>query len=236
MADEPTIGLLEAIHSTRAIRRFKPDPIPEDVLWAILDAAIRGPTGANRQNWGWVLVQDAEAKRQIAVWFKQEYDNTYGRVDESTLTDTGRIQSGTYTINEEIDYGLTAQNYRAVRHLAHNLQDAPVIVFPCLFGGPGSRRAGRNPRRAGASIFGGVQNMMLAARAYGIGSVITGWAVDMPELHELLNLPEGYEPMALVPMGYPTVPFSQPQRIPVDQVTHWDRWGEQHARPSEATS
>ena len=96
MADEPTISALEAIHSTRAIRRFKPDPIPEDVLWAILDAAIRGPTGANRQNWGWVVVRDAEAKRQIAVWFKQEYDNTYGRVDESTLTDTGRIQSGTY--------------------------------------------------------------------------------------------------------------------------------------------
>ena len=74
MADEPTISALEAIHSTRAIRRFKPDPIPEDVLWAILDAAIRGPTGANRQNWGWVVVRDAEAKRQIAVWFKQEYD------------------------------------------------------------------------------------------------------------------------------------------------------------------
>ena len=74
---------------------------------------------------------------------------------------------------------------------------------------------------------------MLAARAFGIGSVITGWAGDMPELHTLLGLPEGYEPMALIPMGYPTVQFSQPQRRAVDQVTHWDRWGEQHQRPPD---
>ena len=226
MADQPTISALEAIHTTRAIRRFKPDPIADEVLWAILDAAIRGPSGANRQNWGWVVVRETEAKRQIAVWFKAEFDNTYGKVDESTLTETGRIQSGSYTVNEEIDYGLDTRNYRAVKHLALHLAEAPAIVFPVLFGGPGSRRAGRNPRRAGASIFGAVQNLMLAARAYGVGSVITGWTVDLPELHELLGLPEGYEPMALVPLGYPTVEFSQPKRRPVEEVTHWDRWGE----------
>ena len=95
------------------------------------------------------MVRDPEAKRKIAVWFKQEYDNTYGRVDESTLTDTGRIQSGTYTINEEIDYGLTAQNYRAVRHLAHNLQDAPVIVFPVPLRRTGIEAGGAQPAPRG---------------------------------------------------------------------------------------
>ena len=232
MTAKPEIGVLEAIHSTRAIRRFRPDPIPEDVLWTILDAAIRGPTGANRQHWGWIVVREPEAKRRIAVWFRQEFDQTYGRVDESTLTPTGRIQSGAYTVSEEIDHGLDARNYRAVKHLAHHLAEAPAIVFPVMYGGPGSRRAGRNPRRAGASIYGAVQNMLLAARAHGVGSVLTGWAVDMPELHELLGLPEGWEPMALVPMGYPAVPFSQPQRRPVEQVAHWERWGEQRERPA----
>lgn len=232
MAAEPEIGVLEAIHSTRAIRRFRPDPIPEDVLWTILDAAIRGPTGANRQHWGWIVVREPEAKRRIAVWFRREFDDTYGRVDESTLTATGRIQSGAYTVSEEIDHGLDARNYRAVKHLAHHLAEAPAIVFPAMYGGPGSRRAGRNPRRAGASIYGAVQNLLLAARAHGVGSVLTGWTVDMPELRELLGLPEGWEPMALVPLGYPAVPFSQPQRRPVEQVTHWERWGEQRERPA----
>ena len=233
MADEPTISALEAIHTTRAIRRFKSDPIPDDVLWAILDAAIRGPTGANRQNWGWVLVRESDAKRKIAGWFKQEYDNTYGRVDESTLTETGRIESGTFTVNEEIDYGLDAGNYRAVKHLAHHLAEAPGDRLPGDVRRPRLSPAGAEPAarrrldlRCGAEYDAGRARARSRLRDHGLGRRHAGAA-------RAAGLPEGYEPMALVPMGYPTAEFSQPGRRPVDQVTHWERWGEQRSRPAD---
>lgn len=225
MAAEPEIGVLEAIHSTRAIRRFRPDPIPEDVLWTILDAAIRGPTGANRQHWGWIVVREPEAKRRIAVWFRREFDDTYGRVDESTLTATGRIQSGAYTVSEEIDHGLDARNYRAVKHLAHHLAEAPAIVFPAMYGGPGSRRAGRNPRRAGASIYGAVQNLLLAARALGLGAAPTTLGLtDKPAAREALGLPAAVEPYVIVPVGWPLGRFGPVTRLPVAETVRFDRW------------
>lgn len=225
MAAEPEIGVLEAIHSTRAIRRFRPDPIPEDVLWTILDAAIRGPTGANRQHWGWIVVREPEAKRRIAVWFRREFDDTYGRVDESALTATGRIQSGAYTVSEEIDHGLDARNYRAVKHLAHHLAEAPAIVFPAMYGGPGSRRAGRNPRRAGASIYGAVQNLLLAARALGLGAAPTTLGLtDKPAAREALGLPAAVEPYVIVPVGWPLGRFGPVTRLPVAETVRFDRW------------
>src|ERR1700720_1783552 len=76
---ERPLTVLEALHSTPSRRYLAPDPISEDVLWAILDAAIRGPSGGNRQQWGWVVVTDQEVKDRVAVWYRANWQAAYGQ-------------------------------------------------------------------------------------------------------------------------------------------------------------
>lgn len=202
------LSLHDAIYTTRTMRFLKPDPIPEDVLWEILDAAIRGPSGGNRQPWGWVVVQDAETKKQIAGWYREGWDNSYGRNREQALVDA-----------EEA--GNTA-GYLSSEHLAQHLEEAPVFVFPVLRG-----VATRADARAGSSIYGAVQNLVLAARARGIGSTLTTmYGAHEDDVKRLLGIPDDALTMCLIPLGYPSRgKFTKPQRRPVERVTHWDRWG-----------
>src|ERR1700676_4045272 len=86
---EPAAGqplsVLEALHSTPARRYLAPDPIPDEVLWAILDAAIRGPSGGNTQAWGWVVLTDQDIKERVAGWYRENWEAAYGRRRDSIL-------------------------------------------------------------------------------------------------------------------------------------------------------
>jgi len=209
------IPVLDAIHSTPARRYLKPDPIPDDVLWAILDAAIRGPSGGNSQGWCWIIVRDRETKRRIADWYLEGWNASYGNNREQQL-ERARGPGG-----------LGERNYEAAEYLAQHLADAPVWVMPVLLGA-----AGRQNPRAGSSIYGAVQNLMLAARAYGVGSTLTSlYAGHEDDVKRLLGLPEDALTMALIPLGYPARGrWSQPKRRPVEEVVHWERWGDQRRR------
>ena len=215
MAEREQLDVLEAIHSTPARRYLKPDPIPEDVLWTLLDAAIRGPTGGNTQGWGWVVVTDPDIKQQIQAWYLEGWERAYGvRRDEIMASEDGA--------------GLGRRNFVSADHLANHLHEAPVWVMPVL-------RNARESRMAGSSIYGAVQNLMLAARAYGIGATLTSlYASHEDEVRELLALPEDAKTMGLIPLGYPARGrWAQPKRNPVEEVTHWDRWGEQRDRAAD---
>ena len=157
MFDTPIDGLtlLEGLNSTPARRYLSSDPIPETVLWNILDTAIRGPSGGNNQGWGWLIVRDQEIKNRISQWYLEGWNKAYG-VRKS------EIMHGTASNDT-----LGKQNFQSAEHLAHHIQDAPVWIFPVL------RSSASNNPRLGASIYGAVQNLMLAARAYGIGSTLT---------------------------------------------------------------
>ncbi|MPZ99566.1 MAG: nitroreductase [Dehalococcoidia bacterium] len=214
MPQREHIELFDAMHSTRAMRYLKPDPIPDEVLWDILDAAIRGPSGGNAQGWGWVVVRDAEVKRQIAEWYREGWQASYGTRREQILSDPDGA-------------GLGRANYLSAEHLAEHLEEAPVWVIPVL------RNAATRPNpRAGSSIYGAVQNLALAARGYGIGATLTSlYAGHEDDTKRLLGIPEDALTMALIPLGYPARgQFSQPKRRPVEEVTHWERWGEQKGR------
>ena len=231
MSDREPLDVLEAIHTTRAQRYLKPDPIPEDVLWQILDAAIRGPTGGNQQGWGWVVIRDPAIKKKIAKIYAERLLAAYGyeRVSDEELG-TARITRGGV---EEGEVGIDARNRRGVVHLAEHYAEVPVIVAPVM---QTAARMSDNTRRAGAglagSIYGALQNLMLAARAFDIGSVMT-WTLDEDSgINELLGLPENAFVMALIPLGYlERGRFSQARRRPVGEVVHWDRWGEQRDTP-----
>ena len=232
MSDREPLDVMDAIHSTRAMRYQKPDPIPEEVIWEILDGAIRGPTGGNQQGWAWVVIQDPEVKKQIAALYEPKLKRTYGyeAVPDEELEGDRRITRHGVL---EGEVGIDVRNRRAVVHLADHFAESPVIVAPVMLNamsGPDTRQGGAS---LAGSIQGAAQNLMLAARAYGIGSVLT-WSLDPDSgINEILGLPEDAAVMALIPLGYPARgKFSQARRRPVEEVAHWDRWGEQKARPS----
>ena len=231
MPDREPLDVLDAIHTTRAQRFLKPDPIPEDVLWQILDAAIRGPTGGNQQGWGWVVIRDPAIKQEIAKFYSERIMASYGyeRVSDEDLG-TARITRGGIA---EGEVGIDVRNRRGVVHLAEHFAEAPVIVAPVM---QTAARMSDNTRRSGAglagSIYGAVQNLMLAARAFDIGTVMT-WTLDEDSgINELLGLPENAFVMCMIPLGYlERGRFSQARRKPLGEVVHWDRWGDQREAP-----
>ena len=216
MADRPPLDVLEAIHSTRAMRYLSPEPIPDGVIWEILDAAIRAPTGGNEQGWGWLVIRDPETKRQMAEGYRAGIASSYGY----DVVSDEKLPTG--------DTGIDARNRRAVVHLAENYADVPVFVAAILTGvgpdaGPGT----------GGGIYGAVQNLALAARAHGIGTVLTTGGIT-EAVRDRLGLPANARVMAVLPLGYPARgSFSQPRRRPVEEVVHWDRW--EGRRPRDAS-
>ena len=214
-ADGQPLSALAALHSTPSRRYLAPDPIPEDVLWAILDAAIRGPSGGNQQQWGWVVVTDQAVKERVAGWYRENWNSAYGQHRDRILAGDGSS-------------GMSPRGFLGAEHLAHHLEDAPVWVFAVL-----RNAADATSPRVGSSIYGAVQQLCLAARAYGIGtSLTTLYGGHEDELRELLGLPADALTMALIPMGYPAQGrWAEPKRRPVEEVVHWNRWGATHDRP-----
>jgi nitroreductase len=211
------IGLFEAIYSTRALRRFKPDPIPDEVLFQLFDAAIRAPSGGNAQDWRFVAITEPALKQRIQGWFWeawQRYQPKYAA--EPALMDA-LPRSRRLSL-------------RSTDHLARHVHEAPVIVAPC------SER-GRHST-PGGSIFPAIQNLLLAARALGLGGSITNFArAHEEELAAALGVPDTYQIYCLIPLGYPLDRPGPLRRRPVKQVVflnHWDEvWPFAAAQPDE---
>jgi len=167
-------------------------------------------------------VTDQQVKDRVAAWYLENWDAAYGSRREQILS--GELASRG---------GLTPRGFLGAEHLAHHIQEAPVWIFAVLRGA-----ADAASPRAGSSIYGAVQQLCLAARAYGIGtSLTTLYAGHEEELRELLGLPADALAMALIPMGYPAKGrWAQPKRRPVEDVVHWNRWDAKRsrARPDES--
>lgn len=199
MPDQP-IGLFEALYSTRALRRLRPDPLPDEVLFQLLDAAIRAPSGQNSQDWRFVIVTDVEVKQRMQSWAEEGwvgYSARFAEVDR--LPRTQRL------------------SLRSVEYLAHHLADAPAVVVVC-----GLRGRHSTP---GGSAFPAVQNLLLAARALGLGASIFNLPLTHAgELMEALAIPGSNQIYSLVPLGYTDDRHGPVQRKPVKRVAYWNRW------------
>jgi nitroreductase len=204
------ITVLDALHSTPARRYLSDEPVPNEVLWAILDAAIRGPSGGNRQSWGWVIVTDPAIKQQVAQWYREGWDKAYGARRDKFLAEPAGSD------------GMSRRSFLSAEHLALHIQEAPVWLFPVL-----RHAAGSSNPRLGASIYGAVQQLILAARAFGLGTTLTTlYAGHEDDVRELLGLPDDAMTMGLLPLGYPQRGrWAEPKRRPVEDVVHWNRWG-----------
>ncbi|MEU8240772.1 nitroreductase family protein [Actinoplanes missouriensis] len=202
------LPLLTALHSTPARRFLSTEPISDDVIRAILDAAIRGPSAGNGQFWTWIVVREEATKRQIAAWYREGWERHYGsRRDE--------------ILNAPDGGPMSKASFLAAEHLANHIEEAPVWIFPVLLGAGKST----NPR-LGSSIYGAVQHLILAARAYGIGATLTTLHISHEEdVRAALGLPDDALTMALIPLGFPSKGrWSEPKRRPLDEVVHFEKF------------
>ncbi len=204
MADE--MGIFEVMYSTRAMRRIKPDDVPEDLLRRLIEAANQAPTASNSQNTRWIIVRDAEQKQKLADLNREARRAAYGQPVEATDPAMARRQ-------------------RASKWHTDHLQDVPAHFIACLEFETPPADTYRGGTSTGGSVWPAVQNLLLAARALGLGAVPTTMPlVDRAAAKAILGLPDNVDPLCLIPVGYPIGNFGPVTRKPIDEILRWDRW------------
>ena len=197
-ADRLSMPLGEAIFSLRAIRRLKPDPIPDADIRDILEAAIRAPNGGNAQPWHFLVVKDADLRQQFATLYHEAW---WAKRRDAGLHGPDDIPP----------------SHRAAMRLADEIGEVPVVILVCAT----AQGAG-----AAGSVIPAVQNLLLAARALGIGGTITTLHPQVDErVHALFCIPDTAQVVYAIPLGYPRGNFGPNQRKPLSEVSSYDRWG-----------
>jgi nitroreductase len=212
------IELYEAMRTLRAVRRLGPDPIPDEVLHRVLEAATWAPTGGNRQPWRVIVVKDpvrkqrlGELYRKIAIPFTKSYAEKFASLPEGERVKAERM-------------------VRAGNYLAEHFGEAPVLLVFC-FNPEGlavtDAKLDRVSVVGGGSIYPAVENLLLACRAEGLGCVLTTLlCMCEPEVRELLGIPQPWGTSAVVPIGYPLSRGHGPiSRRPVEELAFADFWG-----------
>ena len=200
---------LEVIETCRAIRYLKPDPVPDEMIIELLDAAIRAPNGGNHQTWHFVVVKDMAIKQAVQFWYQKAYDEIIGPRYASEAPPPGS------------DAARYHRQHLAVEYLTHHFHEAPVWIVACI-------DHGSQPpdRMSGASIYPAVQNILLAARAMGLGANLTTRHLFFEkEAEAALELPPGVHSYAIVPIGYPMGNFGPLGRGDLKDFVSLDRVG-----------
>ncbi len=211
MSDQ--MGIFDVIYNCRAMRRIKPDPVPEETLVRLIDAANQAPSGSNQQNGRWIVVRDRAQKEKLAELNRRVFE-AYVSVGG------GRPASLPHQSDEKRE-----RMVEAVRWQADHFAEIPALIIACLQVAVPIRDSFSAGAGAGGSIWPGVQNLLLAARALGLAATPTTFAIaDRNAAREVLNLPEEIQPFCLIPVGYPIGKFGPVTRKPVSEIMRWDRW------------
>lgn len=212
-------GLFDIMYSTRSMRKLKTDPIPDDVLHKILEAGTQAPSGTNTQHWRFLVVKDPEVKKKVQAIYQKGWGEARAMYDNRPGPE--------HMVAEKFGRLLNAAT-----HLADHLAEAPVLIFACLKERPlPPSLAPRLARLAGSSIYPAVQNILLACRALGVGATLTTVAsLYEDELKKVLGLPSDVNTYALLPLGYPLGKFGRVSRLPVEEVTCVDQWGQAYKK------
>src|SRR5260370_2170061 len=150
--EESMPDLFEIIESCRAMRRLKPDPVPDELISRIQRAGSCARNGGNRQKWRFVVIKDPKIKKAVQVWYKKAFDEVIGPRYLTSAPPPG-VTKERYL-----------RQHAAVEYLTDHFHEAPVWIVACLEDGPNPNRA------AGPSIYPAVQNMVLATRAHDLGT------------------------------------------------------------------
>ena len=206
-----SVGLLEGITTTRAVRSYTDDPVPPEVLRAVLFAATRAPSGSNRQPFRFLVLTDgpkaARAKQLIGesarrAWAAKRVGDGYDR------------GSGTRPDSPKARMAASMEAYVA------GFEAVPALILPCLL------RYRPPTSFEGASVYPACQNLLLAARALGYGGVLTGWHFGVEaELRDLLAVPDDAFMAATITLGRPRGGHGPVRRRPMSDVVFAESWG-----------
>lgn len=207
--------LLTGLATTRAIRRFAPDPIPDDDLSTIMWHATRAPSGTNRQPARFVVLRDGARARRAKATLARGFRAGWEAKSASAGYDQGSALDPT---------SRKGRQRAAMQHLVDHFEDVPVVVLACLV-----RYRDPTPYE-GSSVYPACQNLLLAARALGYGGVLTGWHSSVEaELREIVELPDDVPIHTTIPLGRPLGNHGPVRRLPVADVVFDDRWGDSAA-------
>ena len=202
--------LFHIMRTTRAMRRLKADPVPDELILQILQAGQWAANGGANQRWRFLVIKDRSIKERVQVWYKKAFDEVVGPRYRGSEPPPGSSP------------GRYRRQHDAVEYLTDHYHEAPVWIVACQDDGEETPS-----RSAGASIYPAVQNMLLAARALGLGSTLTSRHLrHEKEVEEILGLPPGVHSYAILPIGYPMGNFGPVRRGPLADVVFQDRWGE----------
>lgn len=208
---EPTDNIWQALHTQRAIRYWQARKVPRDLLEQVILAASKAPSGSNTQPWVFVVVDDEKTLLSIADALRAMWD----RAEPLRVM----VDQGSQSTDKT-----TRLMLQGARAFFSELERAPALIIPCLYG---LTSPTHDPRsiEAGSSIFLAVQNMLLAARALGLGTVMTTAHKGVePVLREVLSIPDDAYPVALIPIGFPDANFGPTKRKGLSEILCWNRW------------
>lgn len=196
-----SVPLLEGLATTRAIRRYTDDPVPDDDLATILWHAARAPSGSNRQPFRFLVLRDGPRARRARALL-------------------GEAFRGGWNAKRDRDGYRPSRFADSMQHYVDRFEQVPVVVLVCL-----ERYRAPSPYE-GASIYPACQNLLLAARALGYGGALTMWHLDVEdELRATLAIPDGVALSACITLGVPVGRHGPVRRRPLDQLVHDDEWG-----------
>ena len=204
--------LVDAMMTQRAVRRVLPDPVDDAIVLKCIELALRAPTGSNGQNWEFVVVKDRRVKEKLGRRYHQGW-SLYGGLAR-------RVAAGDESMQKIL---------RAVQWQVDHFSEIPVLVVGCLRGGTRVPYL-PTPFVGESSYFGSIypsaQNLLLAARAMGLGaSLITMPLWSVTSARRILGLPLSVSPCCIVPLGWPRGRYGPTTRKPVEEVAHLDSYG-----------
>jgi nitroreductase len=198
----PDVGLLEGLATTRAIRRYRPEPIPTDDLATILWHAGRAPSGSNRQPFRFLVLRDGPAATEARAVLGESF------------------RAG-WAAKRDADGYRPSRFADSMQHYVDHFEESPVVVLVCL-----ARYRSATPYE-GASVYPACQNLLLAARGLGYGGALTMWHLGVEdELRRILGVPDDVALSACITLGLPVGRHGPVRRRPVGEITYDDRWGE----------
>jgi nitroreductase len=213
------VDLYDALLTTRAMRRFSDEPVSDDDVVACLRAAVQAPSGGNIQPYQFLVVTDPELRAAIGDIYLRSW-NRYAPAVAASMP----------PFKDERAAARWKRNVDASDELARGFGAVPVhvlVVVPRITMEVVDAEGTMDVGPIYASVYPAVQNLILAARSRGLGTVLTTvYKVHAAELHELLGIPDRYEVAALLPVGHPTGKWGVAPRRPAESLTSWERWGQ----------
>ncbi len=197
------MDVFEAMETCRAIRYLKPDPVPQALIERVIWAATRASSPGNSQGWDFVVLRDRATKARIGPVIR-----------ERLLPLIEKVPKGP---------GGEAKMVEGAQHLAREFENVPVWIIVC--GRKVYPPGAATDQMVDAALYPAAQNLIVAARALGLGSTFTTFQIATEhEMREALGIPADCSIAVCIALGYPDRPFGPVKRKPVSEVIHWDRW------------